>query len=316
MSTGPRRKTILIVDDDDSVTQYVADKVHAETVLTSITATTLHHARSLIEDKNVEIDAVLTDVSFAKETSNEPTQLLDGLDLLDLAHRQRPEVKLYVLSVWTERDNLRQRARELGIPVLAWFHKMYYPAGAGEDVPWKVIEKDLLDNPELESHDAGNRQERRESMNESVPCGDEVYLFDVFLAHNSRDKDQVRDIANELKRRGLKPWLDEWNVPPGRPFQDAIEEALPISRSIAVFIGPEGLGAWQSLELRVAISQFVDRNAPVIPVILKTADATPPLPPFLMEFNRVTFSSSIPKQESIRRLVWGITQSMPLNSEP
>ncbi len=30
-------------------------------------------------------------------------------------------------------------------------------------------------------------------------------LFDVFLAHNSKDKLEVRAIAQELKRQGLKP---------------------------------------------------------------------------------------------------------------
>lgn len=37
--------------------------------------------------------------------------------------------------------------------------------------------------------------------------------FDVFLAHNSIDKPQVRAIAVELKRRGLNPWLDEEQIP-------------------------------------------------------------------------------------------------------
>jgi hypothetical protein len=36
--------------------------------------------------------------------------------------------------------------------------------------------------------------------------------FDVFLAHNSQDKSLVRAIANELKRRGLNPWLDEEQI--------------------------------------------------------------------------------------------------------
>ena len=43
--------------------------------------------------------------------------------------------------------------------------------------------------------------------------------FDVFLAHNSFDKEQVKAIAQELRRRNLKPWLDEERIRPGTSFQ-------------------------------------------------------------------------------------------------
>lgn len=33
--------------------------------------------------------------------------------------------------------------------------------------------------------------------------------YDVFLAHNSQDKPQVRAVAKELRQCGLNPWLDE-----------------------------------------------------------------------------------------------------------
>ncbi|NEP20038.1 MAG: TIR domain-containing protein, partial [Leptolyngbya sp. SIO4C1] len=49
--------------------------------------------------------------------------------------------------------------------------------------------------------------------------------FDVFLAHNSKDKPFVRLIAEELKRFGLKPWIDEEEILPGQYFQDAIQDA-------------------------------------------------------------------------------------------
>ena len=42
--------------------------------------------------------------------------------------------------------------------------------------------------------------------------------FDVFLAHNSADKPEVRAIANQLKTRKIKIWFDEEQIPPGRSF--------------------------------------------------------------------------------------------------
>jgi hypothetical protein len=34
--------------------------------------------------------------------------------------------------------------------------------------------------------------------------------FDVFLSHNSKDKDLVERLAEKLKRAGIEPWLDKW----------------------------------------------------------------------------------------------------------
>jgi len=44
---------------------------------------------------------------------------------------------------------------------------------------------------------------------------DEKVAFDVFLSHNSKDKPVVRQIAEALKGRGVRAWLDERELPPG-----------------------------------------------------------------------------------------------------
>ena len=36
--------------------------------------------------------------------------------------------------------------------------------------------------------------------------------FDVFLCHNSEDKPVVREIAQKLAEKGIKPWLDEADI--------------------------------------------------------------------------------------------------------
>ena len=46
--------------------------------------------------------------------------------------------------------------------------------------------------------------------------------FDVFLSHNSKDKLMVRQLARALEARGMQVWLDEWELVPGRPWQEAI----------------------------------------------------------------------------------------------
>jgi DNA-directed RNA polymerase subunit RPC12/RpoP len=134
--------------------------------------------------------------------------------------------------------------------------------------------------------------------------------FDVFLAHNSFDKAAVSIIADHLRRRGLHPWLDKEQIPPGRWFQDVIQQAIAKIKSAAVFIGPNGLGRWQTLELRSFISQCVNSDIPVIPVLLPGVEDISGYLIFLKELNRVHFSS-LDDSEALDNLVWGITGKNP-----
>ncbi|MEB3192714.1 MAG: TIR domain-containing protein [Snowella sp.] len=135
-------------------------------------------------------------------------------------------------------------------------------------------------------------------------------LFDVFLAHNSVDKSQVRTIATKLRAQGIKPWLDEEQIPPGMSFQDEIQKAIPLIKSAAIIIGTQGLGKWQIMELRSLITKFVDRKIPVIPVLLPGVDNIPDNLVFLQELNWVKFEQ-IDDPTAFYRLEWGITQVKP-----
>ncbi len=117
--------------------------------------------------------------------------------------------------------------------------------------------------------------------------------FDVFLSHNSQDKAIVRKIANELKARGIKPWLDDEQIPPGQPIQDFIEKSIQNVKSIAVFIGSEKLGSWQKMELLSLISVAAD--IPIIPVLLPGVYDIPNDLPFLKD--RILFSICSPSHQ-------------------
>lgn len=129
--------------------------------------------------------------------------------------------------------------------------------------------------------------------------------FDVFLCHNSEDKLVVKSIGNELIRRGLRPWLDEWELQPGLPWQELVEEQIEDIKSAAVFVGKSGLGPWQQVEIRGLLSEFVERKCPVIPVILNDAPKKPKFPLFLREMAWVDFRKEEP--DPIQQLIWGIT---------
>lgn len=134
--------------------------------------------------------------------------------------------------------------------------------------------------------------------------------FDVFLAHNSLDKPQVRAIANKLREQGLKPWLDEEQIAAGELFQAAIQSAFPEIKAAAIFIGLTGLGKWQAIELQALISQFVNRGSPVIPVLLPEVDTIPDNLIFLQQFNWVSFKN-IDDDFAVYKLECGITGCKP-----
>ena len=99
--------------------------------------------------------------------------------------------------------------------------------------------------------------------------------FDTFLSHNSQDKPIVRELADALVARGLRPWLDERELVPGRPWQEALEQIIRTTKTAAVMFGPAGLGPWEEPEMRASLSEFVERQLPVIPVLLPRAPESP-----------------------------------------
>lgn len=93
--------------------------------------------------------------------------------------------------------------------------------------------------------------------------------YDVFLSHNSKDKDAIITLARRLKDEGLSVWLDIWKLRVGKPWQDPMEKAIRESGSILIFIGESGFGRWENEEMRVAVEEQVrDPNYTVIPILL------------------------------------------------
>lgn len=142
-------------------------------------------------------------------------------------------------------------------------------------------------------------------------------IFDVFLSHNSRDKEAVEHLARRLEDEAqIRPWLDKWNLVPGEPWQEALELALDSSRTCAVFLGPEGVGPWQNEEMRAALQERVSRSDfRVIPVLLPGAlqPDRRQLPRFLSRLTWVDFSGpeGLKDELAFRSLVAGVRGLAP-----
>jgi tetratricopeptide (TPR) repeat protein len=134
--------------------------------------------------------------------------------------------------------------------------------------------------------------------------------YDVFLSHNSRDKPVVEEIGALLEGQGLRVWLDKWELRPGFPWQEGLEEGIQASRAGAVFVGVEGLGSWQEPEMRAFIARSRRERIPVIPVLLPGCPESPQLTVFLEAFTWVDLRQEL-SADGFARLVWGITGKRP-----
>jgi hypothetical protein len=129
--------------------------------------------------------------------------------------------------------------------------------------------------------------------------------FDVFLCHSNIDKPVVKKLGEWLKRQGIFPWLDEWELRPGLPWQPSLEKQIGQIKSAAVFVGKEGIGPWQLQEIEAFPREFVNRGCPVIPVLLPDAPQKPELPIFLKGMTWVDLRGK--DHKALNRFYWGIT---------
>jgi hypothetical protein len=139
--------------------------------------------------------------------------------------------------------------------------------------------------------------------------------YDVFLSHNSKDKDAVEKIARELKRIGIQPWLVKWELEPGKSWVAALQKAIPNIACAAVFYGPAGIGPWEQEEMEAFLVEFVRRGCSVLPAILPDAPDEPDLPVFLKTKTWVNLRDwKDPDSDAFPRLVCGILGKPPGDS--
>lgn len=158
-----------------------------------------------------------------------------------------------------------------------------------------------------------NADERREyEVNKAIFRGKtETGHFDVFLCHNSEDKREIIQIGEKLKIKGIRPWLDCWELPKSgdRTIINEIERQIESIDSAAIFIGKNGIGPWERFEYEALLHQFHKRKCPIIPVLLSDAPDSPMLPPFLSLFNWVDFRKR--KPDPMKMLIKEITVKRP-----
>jgi hypothetical protein len=163
----------------------------------------------------------------------------------------------------------------------------------------------LVDEMEQQFNEAwvGRQVERMDVATERN--ADRALAPDVFLAHNSCDKEAVAQIDRRLRSDGVRTWFDENDIFAGDLWLETVEEALSKAVSIAVFFGRDGVGRFQTIEMQAAIDEAARRGARVIPVLLPTYDRAKPLSPSMRRFAFVEFNSDN-DPVALKRLTDGI----------
>lgn len=135
----------------------------------------------------------------------------------------------------------------------------------------------------------------------------------VFLSHNHADQPAVADLARRLAEAGLHPWFAATHLIPGEPWQEAMEAALVASETIAVFVGPQGIGPWHNEEMRIAIEDAVHKGKRVIPVLLPGADPER-ISPFLKRRTWVDFRADLGDDAAFQLLLAGVRGETPFEA--
>lgn len=98
----------------------------------------------------------------------------------------------------------------------------------------------------------------------------------VFLSYRKKDserEDFVKAIAHRLGREGFLPWLDRWEIVAGDSLPGRLAEGLASAYAIICVLTPDySSGRWAPQELENAITQRVEKNIKIIPVIYEACD--------------------------------------------
>jgi WD40 repeat protein len=83
------------------------------------------------------------------------------------------------------------------------------------------------------------------------------FHYDAFLGYCGDDRPAVRELAERLRRDGLRVWFDEWCLEPSEDVEAGTEEGLDDSRVLVLCLSKHAVGSdWTRLE--ASTFRFVD----------------------------------------------------------
>jgi hypothetical protein len=104
----------------------------------------------------------------------------------------------------------------------------------------------------------------------------------IFICHSDDTTAAAASIANSLRGRGYKVFLDQDSLPPGRSYDERIEKAITHSSVIIFLISPHSVqeGRYTLTELKFAAKKWPHAGNAVLPVMVAPTEISS-LPEYL-----------------------------------
>ena len=262
---------VLIVDDEPHA-GYIRKIFFEQVGIDAVVATNLYEAIEHI-GSNQQFDCVITDLVLDPMRPDE----FGGLGVAKFVKMSKPGTPIVGYSAYDGPNRISE-------PEL---FDAFVAKGDSQGAQFEETIRKLIETNFDRSHDSESRNS-------------------AFLCHNSNDKPVVRRLAKNLKSRGVEVWFDEWDLVPGQPWQQALEDSIGEIGCAIILVGDAGIGPWADVELRAFLEEFVRRGISIIPVVLPNSKKIPELPIFLKQFTWVDLRKGL-RKEGMERLMWGIT---------
>ena len=91
----------------------------------------------------------------------------------------------------------------------------------------------------------------------------------IFFCYAREDQAFAVPLAQELKRREVAVWLDQWDIPAEADWDQTIDKALRECERLLIVLSPASV---QSGEVRGELREALDLKKPILPVLYRACE--------------------------------------------
>ena len=106
----------------------------------------------------------------------------------------------------------------------------------------------------------------------------------LFFSYARADSEFVLKLATDLRSAGASIWIDQLDLPPGVPWDDAIQKALRTCPALVVVLSPTSVAARNVMD---EVSFALQNAKQLVPIVYRKCD----IPYRLARLNYIDFSS-------------------------
>jgi hypothetical protein len=171
----------------------------------------------------------------------------------------------------------------------------------GEKLEWQGVEFGAQQLRMKEAQESVEEGAARWDAPENGPTSDVVRQLVTFICYSHEDVVFARKLAQDLRSKGARVWMDKLDIRAGQPYRRKIDEALRSCDRMIVIISPASV---ESDEVASEYTSFLKRRRAVIPVLYKECE----MPYRLDTFEYADFVSR-EYEEAIQELLLSLTEN-------